>query len=279
MRAAIPVVVAAVAVSAAAGGTGWAVTRPAGSPAPTAAAVTSPPLAARAGEHVERVRPAVDPAAAAPTVAPAQQPAVTDPAPAAVADPTPAAADPAPAAAADPTPATAVADPAAQTPVTVPDLTAAPAPPAQTPAAGAGNVTSPDQATPVPAALYRLLLDTFGPAEVSNALAVARCESSWNPSAAGKVNPDGSRDWGLFQLNDHGTLQEALAASGHAAATVAAAQEAALNPAVNVAAAKTVFDRRGWTPWTCAATTGVVDGLWSQRPGPNAGRYLFVPAG
>ena len=49
--------------------------------------------------------------------------------------------------------------------------------------------------------------------QVSNAMAVAECESS-QTSLKGPTNGDGTTDWGIFQLNDGGTLQGALRRTG-----------------------------------------------------------------
>jgi len=75
---------------------------------------------------------------------------------------------------------------------------------------------------------------------VPAALKIAICESSLITNAKNK-NSDGSRDWGVFQLNDGGTLQ-------HLGGNISYA----LNPKWNVQAAYRLYQSRGWEPWTCA---------------------------
>lgn len=146
---------------------------------------------------------------------------------------------------------------------------AAPAP------ASAANSTAAGAAV-APAAVYSLVAEYFPPGEVGNALAVSRCESSFR-SVVSAPNSNGSRDWGLFQLNDGGTLQGALRAIGVPAATTSEATAAALDERVNVAAAAWIWSQRGWQPWTCAAKTGIVASTYSSVRGPSYGTYTFTP--
>ena len=80
----------------------------------------------------------------------------------------------------------------------------------------------------------------FPPGVGQRALAIAWCESRLVPDAVGSRNTDGTHDWGVFQLNDGGTLQ-------HLGGT----PQTALDPAWNVEAAKRLYDQVGFRPWTC----------------------------
>lgn len=70
---------------------------------------------------------------------------------------------------------------------------------------------------------------------------VAWCESRFRPWARHR-NRNGTTDYGVFQLNDGGTLQ-----------SLGLTRAEALDPAANVAAAKRLHARRGWRPWVCSA--------------------------
>lgn len=82
-----------------------------------------------------------------------------------------------------------------------------------------------------------LINSTFGSA-AATALKVARCESSDNEIAINR-NTNGSRDYGIFQLNDGGTLQ-GLGGTPHSA----------LYASSNIAMAHTLYLQRGWQPWS-----------------------------
>jgi hypothetical protein len=112
----------------------------------------------------------------------------------------------------------------------------------------------------------------FPSSEVGNAMAVSRCESG-HANRVGKANGNGTRDFGVFQINDGGTLQAALRRLGVGFADINAARELALDPAVNVRLARVIFDSRGWQPWVCAAKVGVIAGLYQRAPGPMYGRF------
>ncbi len=117
-----------------------------------------------------------------------------------------------------------------------------------------------------------LVKQHFPADQVGNAMAVARCESG-HSNAVGATNSNGTTDWGVFQLNDGGTLQGGLRRIGAAFTTTAEAQQLALDAETNVRAARTIYDNRGWAPWVCAYKTGIVAGLYSSTPGPMNGRY------
>jgi hypothetical protein len=113
----------------------------------------------------------------------------------------------------------------------------------------------------------------FPASQVGNTMAVVSCESSQQWWQRGAVNRNGSRDWGLFQLNDAGTLQGALRAIGVSFRTTREAQALALDARINTRAALAIYRDRGWSPWVCAYKQGIVAALWSNEPGPMNGRY------
>lgn len=105
-----------------------------------------------------------------------------------------------------------------------------------------------------PEAMIRAI---FPAAEADRAVAVAVCESSLRPGVnnAGK-NVNGTTDWGLFQLNDGGTLQRIFRhLEGREPANIEEAREAALNPYWNISGARwyaLVDPAGGWRRWRCA---------------------------
>jgi peptidoglycan hydrolase-like protein with peptidoglycan-binding domain len=82
-----------------------------------------------------------------------------------------------------------------------------------------------------------MINSTFGSA-AATALRVARCESSYNEIAINR-NTNGTRDYGIFQLNDGGTLQ---GLGGNA--------RSALHASSNISMAHTLYLQRGWQPWS-----------------------------
>ncbi|NUR51334.1 MAG: hypothetical protein HOV71_24680 [Hamadaea sp.] len=78
------------------------------------------------------------------------------------------------------------------------------------------------------------------------AIRVARCESGLNPIAVGGPNTNGTLDFGVFQFNDGGTLQEYLPGD-----TRAAKVDSALTADDNIRAALRLYQARGWQPWSC----------------------------
>ena len=123
--------------------------------------------------------------------------------------------------------------------------------------------------------VLRLVRQYFPGDQVGNAMAVASCESG-QLSVQGATNSNGTTDWGIFQLNDGGTLQSALAAIGRPAKDKRAAQVAAMDAATNVQAAAKIYSAGGWAPWVCAYKQQIVAGLWSNKPGPMAGKYSVI---
>lgn len=116
-------------------------------------------------------------------------------------------------------------------------------------------------------AVAAYIASIFPAEQVPNAIAIAKCESGIR-SVVSKPNRNGSRDWGVFQLNDAGTLQGLLRVMGEDPQNF----QRALDPEWNVRASYRLYQARGWQPWACAAKLGIVDGLWSYKPGPAARR-------
>jgi hypothetical protein len=153
-------------------------------------------------------------------------------------------------------------------PLAVPRRAVATAPPG-----AAGGSTRAREVVRANGMVLALVRRYFPADQVGNAMAVVTCESDQQWWQRGAVNHDGTRDWGLFQLNDGGTLQGALARLGLHPSSMRAAQLMALNPTINARAAQVIYRDRGWSPWVCAYLKGVVAALWSNQPGPMAGRY------
>ncbi|MGB7981912.1 MAG: hypothetical protein WCF36_14125 [Candidatus Nanopelagicales bacterium] len=108
--------------------------------------------------------------------------------------------------------------------------------------------------------------------QVGNAMAVSRCESG-HGNRVSKPNSNGTRDFGVFQINDGGTLQAALRSIDVRFSGIEQARTKALNTETNVRMAKAIWSSRGWQPWTCAAKIKVVAGLYQRAPGPMDGKY------
>jgi hypothetical protein len=91
-----------------------------------------------------------------------------------------------------------------------------------------------------------VIMNVF-PAELrAEALRVAMCESSMITHAK-STNRNGSHDWGLFQLNDGGTLQRL-------GGTIGLAKDAEWN----AKAAYRLYQDRGWQPWVCAKKLNIL---------------------
>ena len=98
------------------------------------------------------------------------------------------------------------------------------------------------------AAIIRLY---FPQEQWDNAIRVADCESSLDASVVSKPNWNGTKDWGLFQFNDGGTLQGWLTRTGEDPKKV----EKALDPHWSArAAALKVKTDGNWGAWSCAHT-------------------------
>jgi hypothetical protein len=120
--------------------------------------------------------------------------------------------------------------------------------------------------------IQRLVKTYFPASQLGNAMAVAACESG-HSDAVGAVNNDGTVDWGVFQLNDGGTLQGSLNVIGASFDSKAQAQKLALNTETNVKAAASIYASRGWAPWVCAYKIRIVASLYGNSPGPMAGKF------
>lgn len=83
-----------------------------------------------------------------------------------------------------------------------------------------------------------LIKETF-PHDTERALAIAKCESGFNPDALNTKNTNGTHDGGLFQINS--THDKRLKELGLDK----------FDPEDNVAFAKILHDESGWSPWTC----------------------------
>lgn len=140
----------------------------------------------------------------------------------------------------------------------------------ENPDSGSGQV---GDGAPIGAASVLSLVRKYFPAqEVTNAMAVARCESSLK-NQVGATNPNGTRDYGLFQINDGGTLQAALRRINEPYTDLTQARKKALDSEINVRMARVLWDARGWQPWVCAANLKIVSGLYQRTAGPLYGRY------
>lgn len=119
-----------------------------------------------------------------------------------------------------------------------------------------------------PGSMEALIAGAFPPDEVQRAVAVANCESpGLDPSLTGPVNADGTRDHGLFQFNDGGTLQGMLRRTDRDPGDI----QAAYDPVWAVEAARLLWEDRWWQPWVCAYHVGILSGLYASTPGPNGG--------
>lgn len=126
--------------------------------------------------------------------------------------------------------------------------------------------------TPKTKQVRSLIRKHFPDSQIGNAMATAACESG-HADAVGALNSDGTRDWGVFQLNDGGTLQGSLSAIGVSYSSTAQAQKLALNTEINIRAAAKIYATRGWSPWVCAYKIRIVAGLYASAPGPMYGKF------
>lgn len=93
----------------------------------------------------------------------------------------------------------------------------------------------------VVSALYiqRAFRQRLGAAAWRSALRISWRESRLLPNVVNDTNSNGTNDWGLFQLNDGGTLQYAGGAPG----------TDVLRPRWNARAAARIVSDVGWSPW------------------------------
>jgi hypothetical protein len=137
---------------------------------------------------------------------------------------------------------------------------------------GGGGGTIPQGAGTSTGEVLALVRKYFPADQVGNAMAVARCESG-HANRVSKPNGNGSRDFGVFQINDGGTIQAALRRLGVRFSDISDARAKALDPAMNVRMARTIWESRGWQPWVCAAKLKIVAGLYQRAPGPMDGKF------
>lgn len=113
--------------------------------------------------------------------------------------------------------------------------------------------------------IVELIRKYFPVTEWSRAERVAGCESGMRSNAKSKPNKNQTTDIGVYQLNDGGTLQGLLSRLGYSKEQT----YLALNAEWNIMAAHRLWTERGWAPWVCAYKLGIVEDLWSSKPGPN----------
>jgi len=89
------------------------------------------------------------------------------------------------------------------------------------------------EAPKAPQTVEEMLVAIWGN-DQAKALKVAKCESSLNPKAASKT----STARGLFQIT-----KETWEANTNESF------DKAFDPSINIAVAKHIYDKRGWTPW------------------------------
>ncbi|NQU37138.1 MAG: hypothetical protein HQ526_06010 [Actinobacteria bacterium] len=174
------------------------------------------------------------------------------------------------------------ADPNAVLPPAVPPTVAAPPAPVPAKRAAAGaqapsavGAVAPSQ-VPSQKRILALVKRSFPANEVGNAMAVAQCESG-QANLVGSTNSDGTTDFGVFQLNDGGSLQTSLGLIRYSYGSITDAQNAALRAEVNVPAAAALWrSRGGWGPWVCAHKIGVVASLYTNERGPAYGTFTAV---
>jgi hypothetical protein len=146
--------------------------------------------------------------------------------------------------------------------------------PPREPAARAAVVAP--KRVPAQERILALVSKSFPAQEVGNAMAVAQCESGQS-NQVGSTNQNGTTDFGVFQLNDGGSLQTSLRLVNYPFKTTTEAQNAALREDVNVMAAAALWrNRGGWGPWVCASKLGIVKSLYSNEKGPAYGKFSAV---
>lgn len=123
-----------------------------------------------------------------------------------------------------------------------PDPPPAPAPPPPPTPPAPAPAPAPAAPAPAPAPAPRGSVEdaiaTYFGGMYSKALSVARCESTLNPSA---VSPGGG-NYGLFQIN---TVHRDLVAS------MGYSWDQILDPYVNSAVARQIYNSSGWSAWAC----------------------------
>lgn len=121
--------------------------------------------------------------------------------------------------------------------------------------------TSIPTSTPVPTPTLRpdipkhgfesLIKKYFPQTEFNNAQNVAMGESSFNPGVI-HPNSNGSKDYGLFQINDiHAPVIKKV--FGYS-------MDDLLDPEKNIKVASWLFRQQGWRPWVAAQSLGLAQG-------------------
>jgi hypothetical protein len=87
--------------------------------------------------------------------------------------------------------------------------------------------------------IRRIFRKRLGASAAKGALRISWRESRLLPNVVNDTNRNKTNDWGLFQLNDGGTLQYAGGVPG----------VSALRPKWNVRAAVRLIEGAGWAPW------------------------------
>lgn len=96
----------------------------------------------------------------------------------------------------------------------------------------------PEPAPPVPSGSVEEAIAMYFGDVYQQAWNVSGCESGHDPSA---VSPGGG-NWGLFQINV--VHKRRVANMGYS-------WDQILDPFVNAAVARAIYDEQGWGPWTC----------------------------
>lgn len=87
--------------------------------------------------------------------------------------------------------------------------------------------------------IRKVFRKSLGRSAFRSALRISWRESRLLPNVVNDKNKNKTMDWGLFQLNDGGTLQYAGRKPG----------PKALNPRKNAKAARYIVENAGWGPW------------------------------
>jgi hypothetical protein len=88
--------------------------------------------------------------------------------------------------------------------------------------------------------VVKLIWKNFEPRHFTTAVLVANCESTLGRNQIGPKNRNGTQDFGVFQMNNGGTLQ-----------SLGGTRSLALNVEWNIRAAARLKERSGWTRWVC----------------------------
>lgn len=122
------------------------------------------------------------------------------------------------------------------------------------------------------AAVYRYALaGGFSPADAVIATQIAWAESGWDTTAV-HTNSNGSKDYGLMQINDRANADILNGGSWS-------------DPTANMRMAKAIKDRQGWGAWVGYTSgrykqvTAVESHVGGTALSPGVGTVTFVPPG